>query len=159
MCGSKLSRATRPAASPPRISPASKGSSKPSTRTTNESCVVRDATNDDLRGLFMRKDPSVWNMQQIQVSRMSSNLIDSNDSYLMYIMTNGTNSQYALNGQADSIVSEINKISSSEIGRYHFQPENYNLQGGVKELIFYNSDQSSNRTAIESNINSYYSIY
>jgi hypothetical protein len=31
--------------------------------------------------------------------------------------------------------------------------------GKSQEHIFYNSDQSSNRTAIESNINSYYSIY
>ena len=31
--------------------------------------------------------------------------------------------------------------------------------GNVQEIIFYNSDQSSNRTGIETNINSYYSIY
>ena len=31
--------------------------------------------------------------------------------------------------------------------------------GNAQELIIYNSDQSSNRTGIESNINTYYSIY
>jgi hypothetical protein len=33
------------------------------------------------------------------------------------------------------------------------------LNGGVSELIIYNSDQSTNRTGISTNINSYYSIY
>jgi hypothetical protein len=33
------------------------------------------------------------------------------------------------------------------------------LQGRISEIIIYNSDQSSNRTGIESNINTYFSIY
>ena len=33
------------------------------------------------------------------------------------------------------------------------------LDGVISELLFYNSDQSTNRTAIESNINDHYSIY
>jgi len=35
----------------------------------------------------------------------------------------------------------------------------YNLNGGFQEIIIYGSNQSSNRTGIENNINSYYSIY
>jgi len=127
---------------------------------TYASTLIRDATSNDLRGMSMRKSPGYWNMQQIQgYPRSSSYAISSNASYLMYIMANGTNSQYALNGDADSLVAETDLISSSEIGRYHFQPANYNLQGGVKELIFYPSDPSSNRTGIEANINDYYAIY
>lgn len=38
------------------------------------------------------------------------------------------------------------------------QGTNY-LPGKVQELIFYNSDQSSNRAGIETNINTFYSIY
>ena len=127
---------------------------------TYASTLIRDATSNDLRGMSMRKSPGYWNMQQIQgYPRSSSYAISSNASYLMYIMANGTNSQYALNGDADSLVAETDLISSSEIGRYHFQPANYNLQGGVKELIFYPSDPSSNRIGIEANINDYYAIY
>jgi len=33
------------------------------------------------------------------------------------------------------------------------------FSGKFTELVFYNSDQSANRTGIESNINTYYSIY
>ena len=35
----------------------------------------------------------------------------------------------------------------------------YNTDGTIQELIIYNSDQSANRTAIETNINNYYTIY
>lgn len=35
----------------------------------------------------------------------------------------------------------------------------YNFKGTMMEFIYYNSDQSSNRTGIESNMNSYFSIY
>ena len=34
-----------------------------------------------------------------------------------------------------------------------------NITAKIQELVFYNSDQSSNRTNIESNINTFYSIY
>lgn len=40
-----------------------------------------------------------------------------------------------------------------------FQIGTGNYSGTIQELIFYTSDQSSNRTGIESNINSFYSIY
>jgi len=33
------------------------------------------------------------------------------------------------------------------------------VAGGIPELVFYNTDQTSNRTGIEANINSFYSIY
>jgi hypothetical protein len=40
-----------------------------------------------------------------------------------------------------------------------FDPSNNYLNGKMQECIFWNSDQSSNRTGIESNINDYYDIY
>jgi hypothetical protein len=33
------------------------------------------------------------------------------------------------------------------------------MDGSISEFIIHNTDQSSNRTAIESNINSHYSIF
>ena len=38
-------------------------------------------------------------------------------------------------------------------------PYNFQFSGKIAEMIFYNTDQSSNRTGIEGNINDYYSIY
>jgi len=47
----------------------------------------------------------------------------------------------------------INRLfGRGTLGGTHFQ-------GDIQELIFYNSDNSSNRTEIEKNINSYYKIY
>jgi len=47
---------------------------------------------------------------------------------------------------------KVNQISSDRaIGRW--------FQGNYSEIILYSSDQTTNRVAIESNINSYYSIY
>lgn len=45
----------------------------------------------------------------------------------------------------------------SAIGKY--LPASTYLNGTLQEIIYYNSDQSSNRTGIESNINTYYAIY
>jgi hypothetical protein len=39
------------------------------------------------------------------------------------------------------------------------QYPNRKLTGNVSEMIFYNSDQSTNRTGIETNINDFYNIY
>lgn len=120
--------------------------------------LTRDGNTSDSRGWFMRESPSVWNMQQIGTSpRISSYTISSNNQYLMTISANGTNSQYSLNGNVDSQESETDKIIVSEIGRYHIST--FSFQGNTQELIFYPSDQSSNRTGIETNINSFYSIY
>lgn len=44
-------------------------------------------------------------------------------------------------------------------GRYYAFSGLLNFDGGVQEIILYNSDQSSNSSAIKSNINSYYSVY
>jgi hypothetical protein len=44
------------------------------------------------------------------------------------------------------------------IGRYEFSA-NRNWIGNITEMIVYPSDQSTNRSGIESNINTYYSIY
>jgi hypothetical protein len=49
-------------------------------------------------------------------------------------------------------------FSSTELGRYPIG-NNFYLNGNIQEFILYTSDQSSNRTNIEDNINTFYSIY
>jgi hypothetical protein len=47
-------------------------------------------------------------------------------------------------------------------GNYYvggFSYSSQSMNGKTQEVIFYSSDQSSNRTVIEANINHYYSIY
>jgi len=43
--------------------------------------------------------------------------------------------------------------------RWGYYSSAFIYDGNVQEIIFYNSDQSSNRTSIETNINDYYNIY
>jgi hypothetical protein len=42
---------------------------------------------------------------------------------------------------------------------YRFSSNTFYFNGNFQEIIIYNSDQSSNRTGIQTNINTYYSIY
>lgn len=55
-----------------------------------------------------------------------------------------------------TISANMAAFSNLELGRSGSVITGYNAN---QELIIYNSDQSANRTAIESNINSYYAIY
>ena len=71
-----------------------------------------------------------------------------NNAGTMSIFKNG-------NTIASSALSASYTPSINNIGKYTSVSTNNALQ----EIVFYNSEQSSNRTGIESNINSFYSIY
>lgn len=67
-------------------------------------------------------------------------------------------SQIVTNASTDLGVTTIDKLS---LGTFReFSPTNY-LNGHLQEVIFYNSDQDAagNRTGIETDINTYFSIY
>jgi hypothetical protein len=50
--------------------------------------------------------------------------------------------------------------TAMEVGRYNQLPNNgFNFVGKMSEMIWYDSDQSSNRTAIDTAINTHYNIY
>jgi hypothetical protein len=77
---------------------------------------------------------------------------------------NSTSSSIHINGQ--SYVSGnagTNGLNGLSIGNLRGNPSpiviGYVFGGRIGELIIYGSNQSSNRTGIETNINSYYSIY
>ena len=67
-------------------------------------------------------------------------------------------------GGLNGVVTSISGIGPQDaggitIGKTHTDVETGFLTGTVSELIFYNSDQSANREAIEANINNQYDIY
>jgi hypothetical protein len=64
-----------------------------------------------------------------------------------------TNSQVLMS----SIGGDSSAWTGDFIWGYYSSSNIYN--GNVQEIIFYNSDQSANRTGIEQNINNYYNIY
>ena len=91
--------------------------------------------------------------------RISSSPIFTNNRYSGYLHQNGTQIIAYLNANlwgspSATIVTNVTnpKIGAQSGSAY---PSNNNYQ----ELILYPSDQSSNRTGIETNINDFYSIY
>jgi len=78
---------------------------------------------------------------------------------LHFALFNGASSTYHLNG--NSIASGnlgSNSADGITIGA-RYNVDGNELNGNMQELIFWDSDQSSNRTNIEDNINTFYSIY
>jgi hypothetical protein len=76
----------------------------------------------------------------------------------MFIVFNSTSSKiYVNNSGASSLNLGTRVLSGLDIGQRFSDTER--LNGQYQELIFWNANQSSNRTGIESNINDYYSIY
>jgi len=82
-----------------------------------------------------------------------------------YLFTNysfSNNYYTAINGGAgNNVISGQSFIPVSSLGfSVLASPSNTNhFQGNVQEIVLWNSDQSANKTGIESNINSHYSIY
>lgn len=66
------------------------------------------------------------------------------------------NSSQTFNSTPSTSISPLNKYIT--IGRFDGGSRHY-LDGNLQEFILYVSDQSSNRTGINTNINTYYGIY
>jgi len=68
------------------------------------------------------------------------------------------NAVITTNNAAGGVASSGNSPSNMFLGRISGSSA-FHLNGSISELIFYNSVQSANRTAIQNNINSFYVIY
>jgi hypothetical protein len=85
--------------------------------------------------------------------------IDADNSTLSNRHTGYVNNAViTTNNTAFGTASSGNSLSNMFLGRLS-GPSAFHLNGSISELIFYNSDQSANRTAIQNNINSFYAIY
>jgi hypothetical protein len=74
---------------------------------------------------------------------------------LLSVLYNSTTSSMHLNGALEASGNiGTNNPSNLEIG-----DANQNWDGQIQEVIFWDSDNSSNRTGIETDINTYFSIY
>ena len=90
-----------------------------------------------------------------------TNLVDSNfgnnlNHRLINFNYNGSINQVAVNAAAFfNLTAGTNNFSVNSIGR----PDFSGIYGKIQECIIYTSSQSSNKTGISTNINSYYGIY
>lgn len=79
---------------------------------------------------------------------------------LWELFNNGTNAQFYNNSVAfGASVANVNSVSTANFHMGSFSSGAINANVEHQELIIWNIDQTGNRTAIESNVNGYYSIY
>jgi hypothetical protein len=78
------------------------------------------------------------------------------------IFGNSTSTEAYKNGSAVTLTNSAAMPTLSFNGIYaigYYNSTATLMRGNIQEMIFYTSDQTSNRTAIEGNINTYYSIF
>jgi len=81
---------------------------------------------------------------------------EDTNTHLGYFNYNGTNYEVAKDGNALSNLASGSNFDLNSIGR----PQTaLTLNGQLQEIVIYPSTQSSDKSNIESNINTYYSIY
>jgi hypothetical protein len=104
------------------------------------------------------------NLQIVNLSAVvfNANLSTPNGSLNQRLLSgfkNGFNVSAFDNGNTGSTVTYSGTYTNNlfDIGAYRLAPRY--LNGKIQEIIIYPIDQSTNRTAIETNINDYYSIY
>ena len=108
-------------------------------------------------GRRVRANSFIYNVSNTTTSSfvLMSNIIDYSNSNL-YIYQNGTNvasnTSYQTDGSTDTNTTNFVFFKRAVLTESFFN-------GKCSELLFYTSDQSSNRTGIETNINDFYSIY
>ena len=74
-------------------------------------------------------------------------------------ISRGADSLLAVNGNSAIQTIGTNSMNGVTLAAAGTLSSGYNLNGSIQEVILYGSDEASNRTGIESNINTYYSIY
>lgn len=92
-------------------------------------------------------------------SYVGSSGFNSTAQQMFYAMFNGSSSELAVNGgtAATGNAGTRDMTGTGNIGGD--SSGGMDMQGGVQELVLWASDQSTNRSGIESNINTYFSIY
>jgi hypothetical protein len=94
-------------------------------------------------------------------SLVTGTSIGINEQHLSFALYNGASSSLYIDSQLNvSGNTGSNGVDGITIGniRNNLLP-NYTLNGTVQEMILYFSNQSTNRVAIEANINAHYAIY
>ena len=74
-------------------------------------------------------------------------------------ISNGGSSLLAVNGSSVTGTLGTNSMDGVTIGTLGNLGPGYYLYGTIQEVVLYGSDETSNRTGIETNINDFYSIY
>jgi hypothetical protein len=118
------------------------------------SFVTRNVINTNVSSNISNNDSYTPNQLNLISNLLDNSNVTASERNKIYI-NNGaeialsTNTSTAVNGYG---------TENLAIGTRAKATSNF-MTGYFSEILFYNSDQSSNRTAIQNNINSYYAIY
>ena len=105
--------------------------------------------------VFLRTDGTVIDLSAVSALELSGQTIGSYN--LVYGLYNGVNSEL---GNRGGTVATGDAGDGSYADFHIGSKNNQNFAAGtMQEIIIYTSDESSNRTGIESNINTFYSIF
>jgi hypothetical protein len=92
----------------------------------------------------------------------NGNSISVNQTYIFSAVKRSNNTEIYVNGNTNGATTlsanSVNFSQSLKIGSQFFNGTNH-YNGYIHEIILYGSDKSTDRTGIETNINSYYAIY
>jgi len=84
--------------------------------------------------------------------------LNTSTQYLMTATQSTSTLTLYLDGTSENSASHTNNTGSSKIGLGVSSGTTGKLEGVLQEIVMYNSDQSSNRTGIETDIDTYYTI-
>jgi hypothetical protein len=99
--------------------------------------------------------PSIWAGSTF----VAHNVATSTNQVLFYGLYNTSSSQVSQNNLSAVTGSAGNNALGSFVIGTNFSVNADWLDGSIKEFVLYNSNQSSSRTGISTNINNFYSIY
>jgi hypothetical protein len=137
---------------------------KPSTVSTQQELLVQTSGGGNIGRIYLgfgRSSRQFLTWYNAYLSN-STNALTTNQQLLTYFKTGTTSNWsygYFTNGAANGSFTNINNSpavnTTINIGSTFFSPNSIDLS----EIIIYTSNESSNRTGIETNINNYYGIY
>lgn len=92
----------------------------------------------------------------------NGNSINVNQTYIFSALKRSNNTEMYVNGATNGATTlsanSVNFSQSLKIGSQFFNGTNH-YNGYIHEIILYGSDKSTDRAGIETNINTYYSVY
>jgi hypothetical protein len=102
---------------------------------------------------------------QVSLRGNYTNTINTNNLFFSTVTTTSNNTWYNGGNNASETYSYTNNTTTANItigvraSPLSTAPYTFYLNGSTSEIVIWQSDQSSNRTGIETNINTYWTIY
>jgi hypothetical protein len=121
--------------------------------------------NDFVNMIFDQNDRSSYQLHREESNTEYSVTSDSNDVFSQYLssaLVTSSQLENWLNGTSLNTTSHTPStvsLTTINVGAAFTPVGGTDYKGDMQELVFFNADQSSNRTGIETNINNYFSIY